>query len=257
MEKVGLLPSVSIPVIFLGTLVLIGIAVEAGFRWARRTHKPSEEPHEPQIGGMVGSLLGLLAFLLAVTFGIATETFLTRKRALTEEAIAVRIAYLRAAFIAEPHRSEVRAILREYVGERLYFTKIDLSYRGRPVNQVLDALWAKTEVIAAENPSSETVAQFLEASSDVIAQHHNRMNIRQKTRIPGAFWASLYFIAVLSLVAMGYECGATGAVRSPVMLIVAVAFAAIIALILDLDRPGEGFVNVSQSPMVELRDAMK
>jgi len=37
------------------------------------------------------------------------------------------------------------------------------------------------------------------------------------------------------------------------MLAVAIAFSAVIMVIADLDRPGQGFINVSQQPMVDLR----
>jgi len=40
------------------------------------------------------------------------------------------------------------------------------------------------------------------------------------------------------------------------MLAVAIAFSAIILLIADLDRPGEGFINVRQQAMIDLRDSL-
>ena len=40
------------------------------------------------------------------------------------------------------------------------------------------------------------------------------------------------------------------------MLAVAIAFSAVIMVITDLDRPGEGFINVSQQPMVDLREML-
>jgi hypothetical protein len=55
---------------------------------------------------------------------------------------------------------------------------------------------------------------------------------------------------------MGYHSGVAGTKRSPVTVSVAVTFTLVIVLIADLDRPGEGWVNVSQEPMLELRSAM-
>jgi hypothetical protein len=55
---------------------------------------------------------------------------------------------------------------------------------------------------------------------------------------------------------MGYHGGVAGTSRSPVMLAVAIAFSAVIMVIADLDRPGQGFINVSQQPMVDLRERL-
>jgi hypothetical protein len=40
------------------------------------------------------------------------------------------------------------------------------------------------------------------------------------------------------------------------MLAVAITFSAVIMLIVDIDRPGEGLINVSQQAMIDLRDSM-
>jgi len=52
---------------------------------------------------------------------------------------------------------------------------------------------------------------------------------------------------------VGYHGGVAGTRRSPVMLAVALAFSAVIMVIVDMDRPEEGFIDVSQAPMVHLR----
>jgi len=80
--------------------------------------------------------------------------------------------------------------------------------------------------------------------------------VRERSRIPGPIWVVLYVVAVLGLAAVGYHGGVAGTGRSPVMLVVAIVFSAVIILIADLNRPGEGFIEVSQQPMVELREMM-
>jgi hypothetical protein len=55
---------------------------------------------------------------------------------------------------------------------------------------------------------------------------------------------------------MGYYGGVAGTNRTPVSVAVAVAFSVVIMLIADLDRPGEGFVNVSQQAMIDVRDSI-
>src|SRR5262245_32052723 len=101
------------------TLLLTLASAEIGYRWARKRQTGREEEKEAPVGAMAGAKLGLLAFLLAFIFGIAADAFQARKLALTQEANAIRMSYLLADVIPEPHRVEIRKVLREYVDERL------------------------------------------------------------------------------------------------------------------------------------------
>ena len=203
---------------------------------------------------MVGAMVGLLAFLPAFTFGMAVERFHDRKIALPDEANAIRTTYLLADVIPEPHRTEVRKILREYAEERLQWAGVVKVQGARSAKALLDQLWAQAAAVGAQNPGGVDV--FLGAVTRVIELRQERLMVRERSRIPGPFWAVLFLVAILALAAMGYHGGVAGTTRSPVMLAVAIAFSLVIMLIADLDRPGQGFINVSQQAMLDLRDAL-
>jgi len=255
MQSDGLLVSLPIWGVFIATLVLVSLSVEGGYRWARYK-KRSEVEEEAPVGAMVGATLGLLAFLLAFTFGMAAGVFHERKLALLDEASAIGTAYLRTGLISEPHRTEVREILREYVDERLQWAGVEKVKVGRSSNALLNQLWAQAAVVGEKNPGSEVVALFIDSVNQVIDLRAKRVMLRQRSRIPGIFWAVLYVIAILALASMGYHGGVAGTNRSPVTLAVAIAFSAVIVLIADLNRPGEGLIDVSQQAMIDLRDSM-
>lgn len=236
---------------FIATLLIALISVEGGYQWARRKHR-SEVEKEAPIGAMVGAMLGLLAFLLAFTFGMASDRYHDRQIALLDEANAVRATYWQAGMISEPHRSEVRRILRNYTEERLQWTGIEKVKANFSANQLLNQLWAEAVVIGAQHPGEVDV--FLSSVSEVIRLNETRVMVRERSQIPRPFWAALYIILILSLTVMGYHSGVSGTNRTPVTIAVAVAFAVVIMLIADLDRPGEGFVNVNQQVMIDLRD---
>ena len=206
---------------------------------------------------MVGAIMGLLAFLLAITFGIAVDAYLARKRALIDEANAIRTAFRRTGLIPEPHRTAARQILREYVNERLHWTGAELLKPDRPAAHMLEELSEHAIAVGQDNPNSEAIALFVESVNDVENQHHFRLLVRERTRIPGAFWIVLYSLAVLGLGGMGYHCGISGTRHSPVMIIAAFAFALVIVLIVDVDRPGEGLITVNQQAMIDLRDSLE
>jgi hypothetical protein len=108
-------PFADLPIwgVFLGTLLLVLAAVEAGYRWARRRQRNQEVEKEAPVGAMVGATLGLLAFLLAFTFGIAADAFHARKVALVQEVSAIRMTYVLTGTLPEAQRSGIRTILRE------------------------------------------------------------------------------------------------------------------------------------------------
>ena len=55
---------------------------------------------------------------------------------------------------------------------------------------------------------------------------------------------------------MGYQEGLAGAKRSLAVPALILAFSLVLMLIVDLDRPGEGLLRVSQQSMIDLRDSM-
>jgi len=245
---------IPISVVFVGTLFLVLASVEAGYRWARKRQAKQDLEKEAPVGAMVGATLGLLAFLLAFTFGIAADAYHARKVALVEEANAIRMSYLLCATVPETHRAEIHDVLRQYVDQRLRWANGQPDGPGASADELLDRLWKAAAVVGEQNPGEVDV--FLGYVSKVIELRQERVMVRERSRIPGTYWAILLIIALLALSAVGYHGGVAGTSRSPVTLAVAISFSVVILVIADLDRPGQGFINVSQQPMVDLRAAL-
>ena len=234
------------------TLLLILLTIEGGYRWAKSKSVQKNKEKEAPVGAMVAATLGLLSFLLAFSFGLSVDHFNARRVALLNEANAIRTTYLVAGAIEEPHRTEVRRILRSYVHERLEWTGVEKPGGAPPGKVLLQQLWSHAEAVGAQNPGGVDV--FLSSVSRVNELYFERTMAREGNRIPPLFWVVLAMVAVLAMAAMGYHGGVAGTARSPVMLAVAITFAAVIILIADIERPGEGWVNVSQQPMIDVRD---
>jgi hypothetical protein len=75
-------------------------------------------------------------------------------------------------------------------------------------------------------------------------------------RIPGVVWVVLYAITALAMSEMGYHTGLGGKRRPLSTPALAIAFASVVLLIADLDRPQAGWIRGSQEPMAELRQSM-
>jgi hypothetical protein len=206
---------------------------------------------------MVAAMLGLLAFMLAFTFGLAAQRFDTRREVLLDEANAIGTTYLRAAMLPQ-HEEEIRSLLREYVDVRLTAVQDGGIEQGIRESEALqNRLWAQSVALARDNPSSIVVGLFVQSLNEVIDLHAKRITAGIRNRVPAVIWVSLFAVAVISLGAMGYHAGLVRTSRSIAIVAIGVTFTVVIGLVADLDSPREGFLKVSQQPLVDLRESMK
>jgi hypothetical protein len=91
----------------------------------------------------------------------------------------------------------------------------------------------------------------------VIDLHATRVQVGVRSRVPTTIWAALFFVALLSMLAMGYQMGLAGARRSPAAFALVLTFSSVLFLIADLDRPQEGLLRVSQQVLIDQANAMK
>jgi len=55
---------------------------------------------------------------------------------------------------------------------------------------------------------------------------------------------------------VGYSAGLTERRSMISAVVLAVALSAVIALVVDLDRPSDGIIRTNQQPLVDLRDSL-
>ena len=238
------------------TVVLILLAVEAGFRVGRWRQRRAEHERETPVGAIVAAILGLLAFLVAFTFGMAASRFEIRRELVLDEANAIGTTSLRAALLPEPHRTEIRTLLRDYVDLRLEAVQPGMSVPARERSEELQSrLWAQAVVVAEKQPTPIT-GLFIQSLNEVIDLHAKRVTMGLRNRIPLTIWVALYSTAILAMAGVGYYSGLSSTTRSLATLALAIAFSGILCLIADLDRPQEGLLKVSQQAMVDLRKSL-
>jgi len=250
------LDSISLWALFGITFVLILLAVETGFRVGRWRQRRAEHERETPVGAIVAAILGLLAFLLAFTFGMAASRFETRRELVLDEANAIGTAYLRAALVPEPQRTEIRTLLRDYVDIRLVGVEPGMVATALARSEELQGrLWAQAVTVAEKNPTPIT-SLFIQSLNEVIDLHAKRVTLGLRNRIPMMIWAALYFTAFLAMLGVGYHEGLTSKTRSLASLVLVVTFSGVLWLLADLDRPQEGLIKVSQQAMIDLRKSM-
>jgi hypothetical protein len=252
----GLFGAFSIWAVFAGTIVAFLAATKAGHLLGVRGRARLGEVATPDLGATLGGLLGLLGLLLAFTFGMAGDRFDRRKTLVVEEANAIGTAWLRTDLIPEPQRAKARDVLRAYTQARLDVAQASSLDQAIARSEKLQVeLWGAASAAAASSPTPP-VALFVAAVNEVIDMHGRRVQAALRNPIPPTIFATLYAVAILVLVITGYTRGLTGDRSALVNLVLALVLAAVFVLILDLDRPYEGLLTVSQQAMRDLLTVM-
>jgi hypothetical protein len=254
--KTGPLDFVPLWLLFVAVCVFISLAVEGGYRLGRWRRVRVADEKEAPVGAMVGSILALFAFMLAFTFGMAATRFEARRQAILDEANAIGTTYLRTRLLPEQQRNASGRFLREYVDVRVGGIKDGSVEQAITRSEELHTLlWAEA-VRAAEIQPGPITAIYIQSLNQMIDMHANRVQIGMRSRIPLSIWIGLYSLALLAMASVGYQAGLSATRRSPAMLAVVLAFAGVLGLIADLDRPREGIIIVSQQAMIDLQSQM-
>ena len=239
---------------FFAVVLVIALAcIEIGYRiGAWRSKKFQKEPSAP-LGTIVGSVLGLLAFMLGFTFNVAVSRFDERRIAVLNEANAIGTTYLRADFFDEPHRVQIKKLLREYVQVRSngFVVGPQLAILMTKSQVLQDQLWSRAATLGREHQNPIT-ALFVNSLNDTIDMHAKRTSIDIYARVPVSIWAVLFAVSVISMVGVGYFSGLSGTRTWAESLLLVSTFALVMLLVADLDRPHEGFIEASQQPMQDL-----
>jgi hypothetical protein len=242
--------------LFGGTVLIVLLAVEGGYRLGSRHRRRQEHEHEAAVAAMTAATLALLAFMLAFTFGMAASRFDTRRDLVLEEANAIGTTYLRAQMLPEPYGAEIRDLLREYTVARVdNVQKGDVEEAIARSEQLQDRIWSRAVILGEKNPGSIVVGLFIQSLNEMIDVHSKRVTA-VLARVPLTIWIVLYFVSVLAMVASGYHSGLTGSRSRPMYALLVLTFSAVLWLIADLDRPREGLLRVSQYPMIELKNKL-
>ena len=253
----GLLDGIPIPTLFVVTALLALAAVESG-RWLGLRRKESGGEAEGPVGASVGATLGLLAFVLAFTFGMAAQRFDARRLMVIEDANAIGTTYLRTSLLPEPVAAQLRQQLREYVDIR-----VDLAAHSDRISETLarseqlqGEIWKQASALAMAQPTLTTTPLFIHALNEMIDVHSARL-AAVRSRVPGTIWIFMFVSTAVGMLAIGYQAGLSGSRRSAAVVCVAVAFAATIMLIADLDRPQDGFLRTNQQSMLDLQRSLQ
>ncbi len=172
------LDSLPIGGVFVAFAVIGLIVYEIGFRIGRWWQGRTPEEQEGPTGMIVGSLFALMAFLLAITMGMASDRFDTRRGLVLSEANSMGTTYLRAGYLPEPASSQSQELLREYVPLRIAVND-DAVVVANLVRsaEIQVELWSIAEDLA-RTASSDVLALYIESLNETIDLNETRITGR-------------------------------------------------------------------------------
>jgi hypothetical protein len=250
----SMLDSLPVWAVYVLLVAVMLFVAEVGFRAGIRMQDRSDSPGEAKMtGAVVGGMLGLMAFMLAFTIGIVISQQGERKAMVVEEANAIGTAWLRAGLTEEPDLSAVRPLLLEYTEIRIEAAD-DPSLLGAVVvrsEEIHNELWAIMEESVRHGYESDIMGMAVSSINDVIDVHATRIYIAT-LRLPPILGFLLLLATVLSFMLVGVASSADRKRDTVAIVIFALVFAAVLIVIVDLDRPQEGLLRVPQTAMNDL-----
>ncbi|MFO0947341.1 MAG: hypothetical protein U1D30_15630 [Planctomycetota bacterium] len=117
-------------------------------------------------------------------------------------------------------------------------------------------LWSAAEDVGRHHPNSIVVGLFIQSLNEMIDVHAKRLLVAFQNRLPSGLWSVLYAVTFLTMAGVGYHEGLAESRRSLAIGVLVFTFSAVITMVVDLDRPREGLLTVSQQAMIDVQKMM-
>ena len=249
--------------VFSLTVACVFLVICIGTFFGLRINRRPDHEKEAPLGVIVGASLALVGFMLAFSFSITAQVFQSRRQLLLDEVNAIGTAYLRAGLLSEPHGSEIRNLLRQYVDLRVSLVNVSRLQNPEKFKKAFsdsetlqDKMWSHAVAISQADRHSPIDALFIDSLNNMIDLQTSRITTASY-RLPRIIWHAIYFITGISMFMVGYQIGLSGKSNLKVGILLALTFSAVLYLMVDLDRATEGHIRLSQKPMIELQQKLQ
>jgi hypothetical protein len=196
--------------------------------------------------------------IIGFTFSIALGRYDQRENYEEGEANAIGIAYRRADLFPAGDAAKVRALLRDFLDQRIAFYETRDAQALRRVNErtaeLQSQLWSAVRPAASSQPTP-IVAPAVSGINDVMTAQGHAQSV-WSYNVPMAAWALMTLIALACNAMVGY--GSHDRPRGHrLLLILPLLLAIAFSVIADLDAPRNGFINVRPVNLTSLADSLR
>lgn len=240
--------------LFAAMLAANEIAYRTGLRIRRRADNESKS----LTGSLQASILGILALLLGFTFSMAMQRYDSRSHALIDEANAIGTAILRVGLLPAEMQNEAESLFQRYVDLRIRISGIDLTRQnersayGAEISELQNDLWTLAVNATAVDPRPVTTGAFVQSLNQVIDAEARRTALL-KMHVPETVLILLFIAFIASGGIIGYSGGLGGQRVALPTSVAALLIAMVVFIIIDLDRPKRGLIQIDQSSLQALQ----
>ncbi|TAH13470.1 MAG: hypothetical protein EAZ12_01465 [Sphingobacteriia bacterium] len=207
------------------------------------------------IGVVEGALFGLLGLIMAFTFGMAGSRFESKRLVITEEANAIGTAYLRVdLYQNDSVKTVFRNHFKQYIEARIESYEVGYNPPMREIlksksDSISKQIWNYTTALSKQPNNYIPTMQMVPALNEMIDIVTTRESAL-KARVPD----SIIWLMFLMILACSFLIGFSIPVNKKVNFISIVGFIVlsllVVYVILDLDRPSRGLINLSEQNKV-------
>ncbi len=246
----------NIPALVLAlSLVVLWLSEVIGAACRKRWSLTEDERQD--FGLITTATLTLLGLIIGFTFSMAINRYDQRKNFEEGEASAIGTEYIRADLLPAEDAARVRALLRNYLDERISFYET----RGNSRFVQLDAataqlqadLWSAIRAPALAQPSP-LMALAVSGMNDVL-NSHGYTQAAWWNHIPRAAWGLMIAIAICSNLLIGYGMRTTKA-KNLLLLVLPLVVSISFFLIADIDCPNGGVIRVRPQNLLSLSESL-
>jgi hypothetical protein len=232
------------------------LAAEFGYQAGRKRQTKADDSGKGHFGAVQGSVLGLLALLLAFTFNISVQRYDARRQLMMDDAVSLTELYRGCSLLPEPRRMEFKHLLRDYVDLRTDVTLFqhgltteEVVRRAAQTEEIHRQMWDLVRKMAQSDPPVKAAVDMLPKLNNVFSIQQRRI-YAYESRVPGTVIGLLFGAAITAIIAVGFSGGLSHhrGMLARVMMIILIC--GTIYVILDLEQPRRGLIQVSQAPLL-------
>jgi hypothetical protein len=224
---------------------------------ALHKRRPPDENMSHDLDVLVAATLTLLGLIIGFSFSMATNRYDQRKNCEEAEANAIGTEYVRADLLPTADAARVRALLVNYLDQRILFYKSQDGEHLRQINdataQLQSGLWSAVSIPADAMRATPVLGLVISCMNDVL----NSQGYTQAAwwnRIPMAAWVLMALIAICANVVFGYggRRSKVEAIHLVLPLVLSIAF----FLVADIDSPRRGVIHVNPQNLISLAESL-
>ena len=241
-------------VVFAVALAVQGLAAYVGDLF-RQKARPLRKEERQDLDILRAASLTLLGLIIGFSFAMAVSRYDERKKFEIEEANAIGTEYLRADLMPSGDAAQLRALLRQYISQRIVFYLAADERRTVQIDtetkKLQSDLWSTVVRVATTQPTS--LVQLVVSGMNDVLNSQGYTQAAWQNRIPIAAWTLMILMAVVCNVMLGYNEHRANWLLLILPFIVSMSF----FLIADIDSPRRGVIRVHGSDLIAQSQYMK